>query len=98
MSRAIVYRPECTELTGNVKSGLLLSYLIDNTTPENNKLKATDQELTDALSTTINEVRSAKKKLGDIVEIKIEGLPASTIYYVDWKRVEAEVIKMGKNS
>ena len=92
----VTYKPECTALTGNIKSGLLLSYLIEKTTPENNSIILTDKQLMKKLNLTINEVRSSKKKIKDFVVVTKKGLPAKTNYFVDWDKVKTEILEKRK--
>ena len=80
---SIVYNPMFSKITGNINSGLLLSYCTYlSHLHGGDEFLATDKEMCDDLCMGLYELKHAKKVLSDIniVSIVRKGIPAKTYY------------------
>lgn len=89
-SNDIWYIPEFARLTGSAKSGLLISYFYQKSNcGKIHPIRLTNKQIEKDLNFSRGEVIFAKKKIKelDFVEIKREGHPSATWYYINWSKI-----------
>lgn len=93
----IVYFPAYKVLTGSTNAAVLLSYLMYHFAETDEALAIPNNVLMKQTMLTENELRQAKKQLNKSVEflsLTRQGMPARTVYVVDWKKYEREMNKV----
>lgn len=94
-SNDVPYYPIYNKITGSIIASVFLSYLEINFNSQN-KICKTDKEIMRDTAFTVNELRSAKKKIRALKFITItrEGTPAKTHYSIDWNNYKSEMDKI----
>ena len=87
-SRIIAYNVSFTKITKSVTAGLLLSQLVYWAKVSGwGEFFKIDSEILEETGLTQEELRTAKKKIQHLVEIKRKGIPAKTHYFVKKKEL-----------
>ena len=83
--KPIAYYPIYRQITGSTTAGVVLSQLI-YWFLKKDEIYKTDNEIRKETYLTIDEFRSAKKKIKnlDFIAITKRGIPAKTYYKIDW--------------
>ncbi|CAD7288250.1 hypothetical protein [Campylobacter suis] len=88
-AKIIAFYPLYAKYTGSITAGLLLSQIIYCfSSLKRNKIFKTDAELRNETMLSIDELKSAKRKLKEcpFLTISVEGLPAKTFYEINWEK------------
>lgn len=84
--RPIAYYPVYREITGSTTAGILLSQLM-YWFAKKDKIFKTDEEIRAEIYLTVDEFKSAKKKIKELnfITVTREGVPAKTYYEINWE-------------
>ncbi|MFA5501644.1 MAG: hypothetical protein WC253_03295 [Sulfurovaceae bacterium] len=87
--KPIAVYPLYIDVTGSATAGMLLSQLMYWFSTKD-KIFKTNEELSKETRLTIDELKSAKKKIKtlDFIKISLEGIPAKTYYEINWDKYE----------
>ena len=96
--KPIAYYPIYRKITGSTTAGILLSQLM-YWFSKKDKFYKTDREIIEETLLTIDELKSAKKKIKKLsfIEVTIEGIPAKTWYRIDWDKFILELDSLCKS-
>jgi hypothetical protein len=91
--RPIAYYPLYRRITGSTAAAVALSQIMYWASKADVFYK-TDADLLDETQLTVNELRSAKRKIKalDFISITVQGVPAKTVYRIDWEKYESSLV------
>jgi len=96
--KPIVYHRIYTKITGSITGGLLLSQLIYwDRKMKHKKFYKTDDNFCQETGMTLEELKTAKKKVNKFVQITREGIPAKTHYKVDISAIIKAITSYGES-
>ena len=88
--RPIAFQKSYAKITKSITSGLLLSQIMYwcSTTKKDTFYK-TNEEFAEETGMTVEELKSAKKRLQDLgfISVSLQGVPARSVYTVDLERI-----------
>ena len=85
--RPIAYYPLYKDITGTTTAGILLSQLM-YWFYKKDKIYKTDKEIIEEIHLTVDELRSAKRKIKELTFITVtkESIPCKTYYQINWNK------------
>ena len=96
--KPVAFHRVYAKITGSITAGLLLSQLVYwSKAMKGKSFYKTDQDLCDELCFGLYELKGAKDKIKEFVEIKRKGVPAKTWYTVDEDKLIDAITSYGKN-
>jgi len=94
--KPIVFHRTYTEITGSITAGLLLSQVSYWDSVMKKEFYKTDKEFCRELGMSIDEFKSAKKKIARYVHMKAKGIPAKTHYRLNKKAVISAISNISR--
>lgn len=85
--KPIVFHSVYAAITGSITAGLLLSQIIYWDSTMKREFYKKDKEFCKELGMSIDEFKTAKKKITKFVNIKIKGIPPTTYYKLNKESV-----------